>query len=63
MNRRNSISWFAGAALYLFVFGVISAIVGPSAIVSLLFVGVASALVARQWRRRRRPAPRDIRAR
>jgi len=54
MRLREIVSWLAGAALYLFIFGLISAVVGPNAIVSVLWVGIALAVLARQYRRHRR---------
>jgi small-conductance mechanosensitive channel len=56
------ISWLAGAALYVFLFWIIFAIVGRNDIVSVLFVGIALVLIARQWRRRTRVTS-DIQAR
>jgi membrane protein implicated in regulation of membrane protease activity len=60
MEPPRVISWLAGATLYVLLFWIILAIVGRNDIVSVLFVGIAAALIARQWRRRRRVAS-DIR--
>lgn len=51
------VSWVAGAALYLFVFYLISAMVGRNDIVTALFFLIALVLIARQWRHRRVTLP------
>jgi len=52
MKMASIVSWAAGAALYVFVFAMVSAIVGRHDIVTVLFFGIALVLIARQWRRR-----------
>lgn len=46
-------AWVAGAALFLFCWAIVFAIVGRNDLVSVLFLASAVALVAHQYLRRR----------
>ena len=57
LRARGLVSWVAGAALFLFIWAMIFAIVGRNDFVSLLFFATTLALLARQYLRRRGSSP------